>query len=101
MDVSFLGGATLDNTLISELLSCGSLDSGALESFLELTSSFLSFSDATSLQRAFDNLCSTHELKQKTSKAIIRSLIILLGGAVKFGVTEEALGVDLKAIGEP
>ena len=97
--VSFLGGSTIDATLMNDLRGCNALEGGVLSATLGVATSFLSFADADSLQRALEDLSSAHGLKPKASKSIVRSLVLMLGGAVKFGLTVEALGNDMKTLG--
>lgn len=84
---------------MNDLRGCNALEGGVLSATLGVATSFLSFADADSLQRALEDLSSAHGLKPKASKSIVRSLVLMLGGAVKFGLTVEALGNDMKTLG--
>jgi hypothetical protein len=75
------------------------LDPSALHAVVGIAASFLSSADAASLSSAIDSLQSRFGLKPKASKNAVRTLVIALGGAVKFGLSSEALGADLKAVG--
>ena len=97
--VSFLGGSSIDATLLNDLRGCNALEGGVLSATLGVATSFLSYADSDSLQRALEDLSSAHGLKPKASKSIVRSLVLMLGGAVKFGLTVEALGNDMKTLG--
>ena len=97
--VGFLGGQSLDTVVSSDLKACGSLEPSALQRTLSIAVAFLSCADAAHLSSALEEACASHGLKAKACKSAVRSLVLVLGGAVKFGLSSEALGADLASIG--
>ncbi len=97
--VGFMGGAAPDSALSSDLKGCSGLDAAALAKALSIAAAYLCSADAAHLGSAMEELSSAHSLKAKACKGTVRSLVLALGGAVKYGLSSEALGADLRAVG--
>ena len=97
--VGFLGGAAPDAGVASDLKGAGGLGAPALAASLAIAAAFLSSADAAHLASAMEELAAAHSLKPKACRGAVRSLVLALGGAVKYGLSGEALGADMRALG--
>lgn len=97
--VGFLGGSVPSAGMVADLSFCGGLDPSALAKSLSIAAAYLSSADAAHLSSAMEDLCAAHGLKAKACKNAVRSLVLALGGAVKYGLSGEQLGADLRSIG--
>ena len=84
----------------ADIRTLSSWPPAAVAGALDVAHAFLSSVGEESVQSLLEAVASAHGLKIGPARRVLRSLTIALGGAVKQGLNGDALGADLKLLGE-
>jgi hypothetical protein len=97
--VRFLSGSSADAALSADIRTLSSWSPAAVAGALDVAHAFLSSVGEDSVQSLLEAVASAHGLKIGAARRVLRSLTIAVGGAVKQGLSGDALGADLKLLG--
>lgn len=97
--VRFLSGSSADAALSADVRALSSWSPAAVAGALDVAHAFLSSVSEDSVQSLLEAVASAHGLKIGAARRVLRSLTIAVGGAVKQGLSGDALGADLKLLG--